>query len=208
MSQGGHPMPTETFYNLPKAKQDRITNAAKSAILKSPIEKITISMIVRGAKIPRGSFYQYFDGVEDLLRHVYHIFIESFEKHTQNRIHDEHEPLFQFFKEAFDYDYVFFTTSDFHDVFNTLMRERKFVGLDVEFHQQKRLDFFNRMLDKLDTSKVEHLSRDEQLKLYMLYVQIKNQQMHRVMRKELSFDQAKKDFLFYITLLEKGVEHL
>jgi len=201
-------MPTNTFFNLPKSKQNRITNAAKEALLNYPIDKITISLIVRGANIPRGSFYQYFDGVEDLLRHVYHIFIESFEGHTQKRIQYEKEPLFEFFKEAFDYDYVFFTTSDFHEVFNILMRERKFVGLDVEFHQQKRLDFFNRMLDKLDTSKVEHLSRSEQLKLYMLYVQIKNQQMHRVMKKQISFEEGKQDFLFYIRLLEKGVENL
>ncbi len=198
-------MPTKTFFNLSKPKQNRIFEATKSVILQHPVNKITISMIVRQARIPRGSFYQYFNGIEDLLKYVYQSFIESFEAHVKSRIMHHEQDVFAFFVTAFDQDYAFFTTTQFTDVYEKLMRERQFVGLDIAVHQQARIAFFNRMLDLLDTTRINHLSREDQLKIYTLYVQLKNQYMHRAMHLEQSYESAKSDYLFYIRIIEKGV---
>ena len=58
-------MPTNTFMNLSKDKRLRILRAAKSEFSRVPLEKAVIANIVKNAKIPRGSFYQYFDDIED-----------------------------------------------------------------------------------------------------------------------------------------------
>lgn len=58
-------MPRQTFFNLPKEKQDNLLAAAKKEFSNKPLNKASVSNIIKNADIPRGSFYQYFDGKED-----------------------------------------------------------------------------------------------------------------------------------------------
>ncbi|WP_045520554.1 TetR/AcrR family transcriptional regulator, partial [Clostridium sporogenes] len=53
-------MPKKTFFYLQKEKQDRIIDSAILQFSKVHYNKVTIDSIVEGAKIPKGSFYQYF----------------------------------------------------------------------------------------------------------------------------------------------------
>ena len=59
-------MPKQTFFNLPKEKRDRIIAAAKEVFSKNSYEEASINQIVKLARIPRGSFYQYFEDKDDL----------------------------------------------------------------------------------------------------------------------------------------------
>jgi AcrR family transcriptional regulator len=59
-------MPTITFFNLPDGKKDTLIVAAKQEFTRVPLYDASISNIVKEAKIPRGSFYQYFTDKEDL----------------------------------------------------------------------------------------------------------------------------------------------
>lgn len=59
-------MPKETFLRLPKEKQERIVDAAVDEFAAVPYSESSINRIIKAAGIPRGSFYQYFDGKEDL----------------------------------------------------------------------------------------------------------------------------------------------
>lgn len=64
-----------TFKNLSKEKQERILEGAQKEFSGVPFSQALISNIVREAKIPRGSFYQYFDDPAQLfsilLFHLY-----------------------------------------------------------------------------------------------------------------------------------------
>ena len=59
-------MCTDTFLRLPEEKRNRFLEAAWEEFTSVPFEEASINKIVRRAKIPRGSFYQYFSGKEDL----------------------------------------------------------------------------------------------------------------------------------------------
>ncbi len=59
-------MPTQTFFRLPEEKRERLTGAAWEEFMSVPFAHASINRIVRAAQIPRGSFYQYFEGKEDL----------------------------------------------------------------------------------------------------------------------------------------------
>ena len=63
-------MPTNTFINLDKNKKDKIIEAALSQFSEKQYEQVNISDIIKDAKIPRGSFYQYFKDKEDLYLHL------------------------------------------------------------------------------------------------------------------------------------------
>jgi AcrR family transcriptional regulator len=69
LSYGGF-MPKETFFHLPKDKQERIMDAIMDEFGRHTYEHINISNIVRDSDIPRGSFYQYFVGKDDLFNHL------------------------------------------------------------------------------------------------------------------------------------------
>jgi AcrR family transcriptional regulator len=63
-------LPTNTFINLDKDKKDKIIEAALNQFSEKQYEQVNISDIIKTAKIPRGSFYQYFDDKEDLYLHL------------------------------------------------------------------------------------------------------------------------------------------
>ena len=63
-------MPSKVFFNLKKEKQEKITRAAINEFTNYVYEEVQVKRIVEEAGIARGSFYQYFEGIEDLFIHV------------------------------------------------------------------------------------------------------------------------------------------
>lgn len=64
-------MPTQTFLNLPKEKQQRILDAAIKEFGKRNVQEANLSNIISDAGIPRGSLYQYFTNKEDMYIYVF-----------------------------------------------------------------------------------------------------------------------------------------
>ncbi len=197
-------MPSETFYRLPGPKRKRIFEGAVNLILQHAIEDLTISHVVRQTGIPRGSFYQYFDSIEDILKYVYDTFIETFEAFKIDQVKGQKMTLMQYFETSFEADYHFFTTSKFQDVYLKLMMARKFVGLDLTVHEKNRMDFIHLLVKEIDTSDFKHLRDEEILWIYMLYVRVKNQELQRIISKTISYQEGFKIFQFYLTLMVRG----
>ncbi len=63
-------MPKDTFFNLPEPKRKAVFDAAVREFSMHMFGESSINRIVKAAQIPRGSFYQYFDGKEDLFSYV------------------------------------------------------------------------------------------------------------------------------------------
>lgn len=63
-------MPKERFLHLPEEKRKRICRAAYDELSEVTYDELSINRIIQRAGIPRGSFYQYFDGKEDLLTYM------------------------------------------------------------------------------------------------------------------------------------------
>lgn len=90
-------MPTRTFLKLPKEKRIRILRAAKKEFSRVPLDKAVIANIVKEAEIPRGSFYQYFENVDDLfiylMQYMYGIDKKKFGKYLEQTDNDVYEAL-------------------------------------------------------------------------------------------------------------------
>ncbi|MEX1366183.1 MAG: TetR/AcrR family transcriptional regulator [Nannocystaceae bacterium] len=61
-------MPSATFFNLPPAKRERITELAIEEFSERPYHRASLSRLVARAGIAKGSVYQYFDDKLDLYR--------------------------------------------------------------------------------------------------------------------------------------------
>lgn len=64
-------MPKDTFYNLNNDKKRKIFDAAVQEFATRRFSEASINKIVKAAGIPRGSFYQYFSGKEDLFDYIF-----------------------------------------------------------------------------------------------------------------------------------------
>jgi AcrR family transcriptional regulator len=99
-------MPTKTFLNLPKEKRIRILRAAKKEFSRVPLDKAVIANIVKAAKIPRGSFYQYFENVDDLfiylMQYMYGIDKLKFARYLEETDNDVYEALKMKFSNTID----------------------------------------------------------------------------------------------------------
>ncbi|GEK90416.1 TetR/AcrR family transcriptional regulator [Alkalibacterium kapii] len=73
-------MPTQTFFNLPEDKRERLIAGAMKEFSSKSLNDACISNIVKNAKISRGSFYQYFEDKKDL----YFFLIGKFRYNSHN----------------------------------------------------------------------------------------------------------------------------
>jgi len=63
-------MPKPTFFRLPREKHDRLLASAWAEFTSERFSDVSINRIIQRARIPRGSFYQYFSDKEDLFNHL------------------------------------------------------------------------------------------------------------------------------------------
>ena len=84
-------IPTATFFNLNKTKQDRITHAAINEFSSRNFEEAKLSNIIRSSNIPRGSFYQYFNDKKDLYMYIFEIIKDKKLEYLQDLLLNKEE---------------------------------------------------------------------------------------------------------------------
>lgn len=70
-------MPKETFFNLPEEKRTKIEEAAIKEFMEYNFDASSVNRIVKYSKIPKGSFYQYFEDKRDLYKHIMSLVIQA-----------------------------------------------------------------------------------------------------------------------------------
>lgn len=63
-------MPKDTFFHLSQQKRGLIENAAIEEFADNSLHSASVNAIVNNAGIAKGSFYQYFENLEDLYKHI------------------------------------------------------------------------------------------------------------------------------------------
>jgi len=94
-------MPTETFKNLKKEKQERILNAAKKEFSNKLFAEVSINKIVKEAGISRGSFYMYFSNKEDIYSHLFNVELIKVKNECLNFLNDNNGDVITSFKALF-----------------------------------------------------------------------------------------------------------
>lgn len=95
-------MPKDTFMRLDAKKQDRIFNASLNEFSKNSYSGSKLSNIVKEAKIPRGSIYQYFENKLDLYKYVFNKLGDNKLVYMKDLIHNPDEiPFLDLFRELY-----------------------------------------------------------------------------------------------------------
>ncbi|AZU60923.1 TetR/AcrR family transcriptional regulator [Neobacillus mesonae] len=201
-------MPKQTFFHLSKDKQDNLLQAAKNEFSRVPLHEASIANIIKAAGIPRGSFYQYFEDKEDLF---YYLLSQLSQKN--------HERFISIMKEKDG------------DIFETFIHSFQFMIKDNRNTEHKNFfkNAFLNMNFKMENTLANNLFEQNQKNQYFDLINIINrnnlniqneEELHQVLRiimavtfhnlvqvfvKDLSNEEALKNYTKQIELLKKGL---
>ncbi|KAF1305752.1 TetR/AcrR family transcriptional regulator [Candidatus Enterococcus willemsii] len=172
-------MPSETFFNLPKEKQERILEAARKEFSRVSLNEASIANVIKDAEIPRGSFYQYFSDKEDLYYYYFDTVRRDSHRYLVQAIQQADGDLFSGFetyfnafvseifvgKHALFYKNVF-TNMDYHGFRRVAPIEKR----NEQCHgKHERKQKHRELLDSIDLSKLRvNDERELQLLLQMV----------------------------------------
>lgn len=197
-------MPKDTFFHLNQEKKDRIISAAKKEFSTHLLHKSRVSNIIEDAKIPRGSFYQYFDDLEDLFYYIIDLSFEELYKEGR-QIASETSDLFVFLERTFVVDYKgYFVTKD-HLILMNLMQNANFSKYHLNSHMENQKKYICDVLAVLDFSKYRPLSDAEKIRLYELLQSIKRHVIHVCRHKNLSLHEALIELRWQLDIFERGI---
>ncbi|MBN2604355.1 MAG: TetR family transcriptional regulator [Bacilli bacterium] len=197
-------MPKDTFYNLDIEKRQKILDAAKKEFSANPLRKSRVSNIIADAKIPRGSFYQYFEDLDDLYYFVVNQFFDEIHE-IGNDYSNQTNDLFEFARISFEYDYLGYTEDKRHlfmtNVFQSISSNEEFI---IQFNK-KRINYITGILSKMDLSNVRFSKEEDLVKMYQMIQDLKRNVIQKTIIDKLSKEQAIVEFQWYLDVLKNGL---
>ena len=197
-------MPKETFFNLEEHKKATIIEAAKKEFTENELHKARVSNIIKEAGIPRGSFYQYFEDIDDL---YYYIIDDSFDKlFEEGYKHSERtNNIFEYIKLTFEVDYHAYSNEKRHKFMRNVFKS---IGSNAEYiqhHNSRRNDYIGTVLSHMDLSNVKINDKEELVKLYEFLQHIKRQVIQGALMKNLTFEEAKQELEWHLEIMKHGL---
>jgi len=200
-------LPKQTFFHLPKDKQDTLIQAAKMEFSRVPLHEASIANIIKDAGIPRGSFYQYFEGKEDLFYYllnqisqinnarfiatlkekngdIFTTMIDSFQYMIQSHRKQEHK---YFFKNAF-----------------LNMNYKMENILSSHIYQENQKSHYLAMVSLINTQNL-NLKNDQELHYILkMLIAVTFQNVIQVFDRDMPDEEALKRYAEQIELLKRG----
>lgn len=201
-------MPRQTFFNLPKEKQDNLLAAAKKEFSNKPLNKASVSNIIKNADIPRGSFYQYFDGKEDAFYYLLEKQMKLNSEEFISILKKNNGDLFETFTETFQRMLKEFQVQKNRDFFRNV-----FLNMDYKMENKIFSDFretgiskpFLEVIAGIDKEKLNISNDEEVVHVMEIMMAVTFQNLMKQFARQSTFEDALNKYLFEINLLKKGL---
>lgn len=201
-------MPTQTFFNLAKEKQDNIICTSKIEFTKYGFYEASINRIIKDVGISRGSFYQYFENKEDLfiyiLNNTRQLLMSSISKKIANKkcsFFDLHLLIFDeitninFVGE--DKDFIITTISNF---------DIKLINhLFVFLVPKDPTNDINEIRKIVDFDNIRLTTVDEMMNLHSILMNSMMSQLVVYFTKMYTLEDCRKNLLIQFDLIKYGV---
>lgn len=197
-------MPKETFHHLSVEKREKIENALEKEFERTTFEKASISNIIEEAKIPRGSFYQYFENKDDAIKYIMKKYM-LLEKETVKKILLETKGnIFEATLGIFNY-----MTSEVYgdtkiNLYKNIMQELKKNNINLfnTIQENEEIKEFNQLIDL----SILNLKEEKELKYIMKIIStIVRTASINVCSGILSIEEAREELKKQIEILKRGM---
>ena len=150
-------MAKQTFLNLSEEKKEKIIAALKKEFTRAALKDALVSNIIKDAKIPRGSFYQYFDNIEDAYYYVIDEYSKSIKKCLLEELKNNNGDLLISYKNLYRYILDIIEDENNRDYF-----EKIFLNMSYEVQSMFTPNFndgLNKIINHVDISKLNIASK-------------------------------------------------
>lgn len=196
-------MPTKTFLNLPKEKKLRILRAGKKEFSRVPFEKAVIANIAKDADIPRGSFYQYFENLEDLFTYIIDYLYGLSKKKFNQYLIDNNNNIYDALKVKF--------SAEIDKLSKEENKQFRLNTINILFNEKKEYpkEFVNSIFNKstsLDTSffPEEYQKKEKFSNIVELIKMVGDNCTNAYLTSGISEDKIKEDYNRYIDFVRMG----
>lgn len=138
-------MPSKTFFNLEKEKQDKIIMTSMAEFAKCDYPEVSINQIIINSGIPRGSFYMYFADKEDLFSYLIEINHQKLSELTKKVIIKNNGDIYSSFLMLYDEIIDEVNRNDWEFIFKNFFI---FINLKKE---KLRIDPFDKLYEYVKT---------------------------------------------------------
>lgn len=201
-------MPKQTFFNLPREKQEKLMDAAKKEFSRVPLHEASISNIVKNAKIPRGSFYQYFENKEDAFFFLLKEHNKVGHKQLLSILEKTEGDLLESCVQVFQYMLMNFQDKENRSFFkNTFlnMDHKTTTAFTPSSSEFKICQYPSKIMDAIDMSKLNISDEEEFFHVLQIIKAITFHNLIQNFAKEKSVEEALKNYKYQIDLLKKGL---
>lgn len=202
-------MPTERFLNLPEEKQKRIIQASLTEFSRVPFEEVSINRIIQDAGIARGSFYQYFEGKQDLRMYLLGGFRTCMEKKVKIYLDEKRGDLFQFFKDALDEIVKEGMCEERKDVCKNVFSQMRYGGdcmKDIVLTSEDGKQWREEVLLQMKENYYPEYSLEEMVLVGEMLIQQIKEAIANIFLYEEYADQMKENYHRKVDLIEAGMK--
>lgn len=203
-------MPTSVFFNLKEEKKQRIIQAAIKEFIAHVYEDVQVKRIVEDAGIARGSFYQYFEDIDDLfvftLKYIKQTIIKS-QKHQL--VIDPELDAFEVLKQNFLLRLQdSLSESDYLGEFKLLQQVRNSEKAMNIFIETIGLlpDAGNNQIMNLLLKQYNHLDRRQVMFVGEMLLPGIKITIERLLRNEIEVEDAVKEIEYKFNIIKNGLK--
>ena len=197
-------MPKQTFFNLNEEKRKIIEKAITNEFSKVSIDKLSISRIVAEAKIPRGSFYQYFENKEDAIKYIIEKYIQIEHKKIEQFLKETNGDIFEGAIKIFDYTIETSLDAKKMNLCKNILEELRKNNINI-FENNNNLENENNILQIIDTQKL-NIEKEEDLKCIMRILNtVTRTTSMEVITKNVSKEKGREILIKELEILKYGM---
>lgn len=196
-------MVKQTFLNLSIEKQERVIEAARSEFSRASLNQASVANIIKDAGIPRGSFYQYFNDLEDIFYYI----LESHSKDirqrlTTNLVHYKGD-IIKSFADLYQYILNKIGESDNEFYFKNI-----FLNMDYKLEKMflpNLEDNLNEIIQLVDINSLNISSRLQLIYILEIIEAVMMRNLIQVFQRNVSKDKNIEIFIKELLLIKDGV---
>ncbi|PGQ70404.1 TetR family transcriptional regulator [Bacillus cereus] len=200
-------MPKQTFFNLASEKKEALIQAAMKEFSRVPLFKASISNIIKDAGIPRGSFYQYFEGKED----VFFFLLDEYSKRDNEKfisiLKEKDGDLFDAYIELYQYMLTKFQNLENRNFFRNAFLNMNYKvenTLTRNVNEENYKSRLSEIMVLINTEKLNIIEEGEIFHIMKIIMMVTFQNLIQSFAKEIPFDESVKNYALELSLLKKG----
>ena len=194
-------MPKSTFFNLSSEKREKIEKAIENEFGRTTFEKASISNIIENAKIPRGSFYQYFEDKEDAIKYIVKKYMKKEKEKIRNILIEVDGNIFDATIEIFEYMIESVKEKDKFNLYRNILEELKKNNINI-FQEEKQ----QRNIEEIINMKILNIKNKEDV-IYMLKIvsAMARTISIEVITGKISKEKGKENLIKELEILKRGM---